>query len=52
MMASVTSLDWPYLRWRASTLNEPVRAQAVLQKLESLWRQARGETREGTDEQD
>ena len=52
MMASVTSLDWPYLRWRASTLNEPVKVQAVLQKLESLWRQARGETREGTDEQD
>jgi predicted nucleotidyltransferase len=52
MMASAQSLDWTYLRWRASTLNEPAKVQVVLERVESLWRQVRGKIEEGTSEQD
>ena len=52
MMTSARSLDWAYLRWRASTLNEPAKAQAVLDRVESLWRQVRGKIEEGSSGQD
>ena len=51
MMASAPSLDWAYLRWRASKLNETAKVMVILQKLESLWRQLRGEIEEGSGEQ-
>lgn len=48
MMASACSLDWAYLRWRASTLSEPANVQVILERVESLWRQVRGEMEEGS----
>lgn|GEM_PF-1579640 len=52
MMASARSLDWAYLRWRASTLSEPAKVQVVVERVESLWRQVRGEREEGSSGQD
>ena len=52
MMASTRSLDWAYLRWRASTLGEPAKVQVVLERVESLWQQVRGEIEEGSSGQD
>ena len=40
MMATVPSLDWEYLRWRAGTLDQPELVQEIMERLERLWRQA------------
>jgi hypothetical protein len=38
MMAHLTTLDWPYLRWRADTWGSRHHMQQVLERLEALWR--------------
>jgi hypothetical protein len=52
MMASARSLDWAYLHWRARKLNEPAKVQEILERVESLWQQVRGQIEEGSDGQD
>ena len=44
MLAHLPTLDWRYLRWRASTLASAQEMQPVLQRLEALWQQ-RGSSR-------
>ena len=43
MIASVPSLDWEYLRWRAGTLDRPELSLGIMQRLEGLWRRRQGE---------
>ena len=43
MMTSAPSLDWEYLRWRATTLDEPELLPGIMEQLERLWRQLHGE---------
>ena len=50
MMASVPSLDWKYLRWRAGTLDQRELVQEVMQRLEGLWQQRREDEEEGPGE--
>jgi hypothetical protein len=50
MMAAAPSLDWEYLRWRATTLDEPELLPEIMQRLEGLWRQLHGKEEEGQDE--
>jgi hypothetical protein len=52
MMATVPSLDWEYLSWRAGTLDKPELVQEIMERLEGLWRQQQGEEEEGSGEQD
>ena len=51
MMATVPSLDWEYLRWRAGTLDQPELVQGIMERLEGLARRQQGEEEEGADEQ-
>jgi hypothetical protein len=39
MMAHLPTLDWEYLRWRASKCAPPQRTEQLLERLETLWRQ-------------
>jgi hypothetical protein len=39
MMAHLPTLDWGYLRWRASKCAPPQRTEQLLERLETLWRQ-------------
>lgn len=50
MMAYVPSLDWEYLRWRSDRLDRPELVQEVMERLEEMARQQRGETEEGPGE--
>jgi hypothetical protein len=50
MMATVPSLDWGYLRWRAGTLDQPELVQEIMERLEGLWQQRQGEEGEGRGE--
>ena len=51
MMATVPSLDWEYLRWRAGTLDQPEQVQEAMEKLKGLARRLHGEEEEGPGEQ-
>jgi hypothetical protein len=51
MMATVPSLDWEYLRWRAGTLDQPELVQEIMERLEGLWRQQQDEEEEEPGEQ-
>jgi hypothetical protein len=46
MMATVPSLDWEYLRWRAVTLDSAELVQGIMERLEALWRSHHGEKEE------
>jgi hypothetical protein len=46
MMAAAPSLDWEYLRWRATTLDRPELVPGIMERLEGLWRQLHGEEEE------
>ena len=46
MMAAAPSLDWEYLRWRATTLDEPELLPGIMERLEGLWRQLHGKEEE------
>ncbi len=48
MMAAAPSLDWQYLRWRATTLDEPELLPGIMERLEGLWGQLHGKE-EGQD---
>jgi hypothetical protein len=37
MMSHLATLDWEYLRWRASVHRDPQRVQQILGRLEELW---------------
>jgi hypothetical protein len=39
MMAHLPTLDWEYLRWRASKCAPPQHTEQLLERLETLWRQ-------------
>jgi hypothetical protein len=39
MMVHLPTLDWEYLRWRASQCASPQRTGQLLERLETLWRQ-------------
>jgi len=43
MLAHLPTLDWEYLRWRASTFASPEQAQRLLERLERLWKEASDE---------
>ncbi len=47
MMATVPSLDWEYLRWRAGTLDQPELVQEIMERLEGMAHQQQGEEEEG-----
>ena len=49
MMAAAPSLDWQYLRWRATTLDEPELLPGIMERLEGLWEQLHGKEEEGQD---
>ena len=49
MMAAALSLDWQYLRWRATTLDEPELLPGIMERLEGLWGRLHGKE-EGQDE--
>jgi hypothetical protein len=49
MMAEAPSLDWQYLRWRATTLDEPELLPEIMERLAALWRQLHGKEEEGQD---
>ena len=46
MIASVPSLDWEYLRWRAGTLDQPELVQGIMERLEGMARWQQGEEEE------
>ena len=48
MMAHLPTLDWAYLRWRASTLGQPRRVGQVLKRLEEMWGQRSRSTEVGS----
>jgi len=50
MMASVPTIDWEYLRWRAGRLGQPELVQGIMERLEGMARRQQGEEEEGPGE--